>query len=329
MSHNHLTGLFDRLVSSAFFSPPFNGYDVAESFHALVFLTGSFAYKMRKPSIVPGIVDYSTPALRGTLLKREIELNSVFGHSLYEEVIPVYHDGHTGYNRTGNGTIVDHVLKMKQMPAECLMSSQLENDYPFSENDMLKLAQTVARFHENAPPVIRPYTARMQAGAERAIQFFAQRMTSERSRTAVSRTRAAFADLGPIMENRAQQGFVKDIHGDLRFCNIFFVAGRYYIFDRIEYDDDLRIQDITMDVAATITDLLAYGKTLLAKTYLDEYCRLTGDDKIRVLLPLYLSIKAMVSSSIAFELRSQTQDQEKREFYSTQVDRFLDVVCRI
>ena len=49
--------------------------------------------------------------------------------------------------------------------------------------------------------------------------------------------------------DRVHESKIRDIHGDLHLKNIFIVQNRFYLYDRIEFNDTLRYADIAEDVA--------------------------------------------------------------------------------
>ena len=49
--------------------------------------------------------------------------------------------------------------------------------------------------------------------------------------------------------NRIHENKIRDIHGDLHLENIFTLQNRFYLYDRIEFNDSLRYADIAEDVA--------------------------------------------------------------------------------
>ena len=70
---------FQALIYQHFLPHPVENFEVCESHLGWVFLTGPYAYKMRKPVAIEGLVDYSTPEKRRHFLSLELQLNREFG----------------------------------------------------------------------------------------------------------------------------------------------------------------------------------------------------------------------------------------------------------
>src|SRR3989338_11531789 len=113
---------FQALIDQHFLPHPVENFEVCESHLGWVFLTGPYAYKMRKPVAIEGLVDYSTPEKRRHFLSLELQLNREFGHDIYRRLIPVHQDSAGRYNSEGRGLCVDSLLQMKQMPPASLLS---------------------------------------------------------------------------------------------------------------------------------------------------------------------------------------------------------------
>jgi aminoglycoside phosphotransferase family enzyme len=52
-----------------------------------------------------------------------------------------------------------------------------------------------------------------------------------------------------LFARRIDASRIRDIHGDLYMRNIFFFKGRFYMYDRIEFNDSLRYADVAEDVS--------------------------------------------------------------------------------
>ena len=65
--------------------------------------------------------------------------------------------------------------------------------------------------------------------------------------------------------DRIHKGKIRDIHGDLHLKNVFIVQNRFYLYDRIEFNDALRYADIAEDVAHLSMDLDHHKRTNFQK----------------------------------------------------------------
>ena len=62
--------------------------------------------------------------------------------------------------------------------------------------------------------------------------------------------------------DRIHENKIRDIHGDLHLKNVFILQNRFYLYDRIEFNDPLRYADIAEDVAHLSMDLDHHKRTI-------------------------------------------------------------------
>jgi uncharacterized protein len=57
-----------------------------------------------------------------------------------------------------------------------------------------------------------------------------------------------------LFARRIDASRIRIIHGDMYMRNIFFFKGRFYMYDRIEFNDSLRYADVAEDVSHLAMD---------------------------------------------------------------------------
>ena len=88
---------------------------------AIVFLSGSKAYKLKRAVKLP-YLDFSTVEQRRAVLVREGEINTEAAPGLYLSVIPITHaPGRPGFEFGGKGPVADWVLVMRRFGQEALL----------------------------------------------------------------------------------------------------------------------------------------------------------------------------------------------------------------
>jgi aminoglycoside phosphotransferase family enzyme len=85
---NHSAQLLAGLHSPAAYPHPVQAVRVVETHISWVFLTGEFAYKVKKP-VTLGFLDFSTLDLRRRFCDEELRLNRRFSPDLYLDVVPI------------------------------------------------------------------------------------------------------------------------------------------------------------------------------------------------------------------------------------------------
>jgi aminoglycoside phosphotransferase family enzyme len=81
-----------------------------------VFLTGKFAYKIKKP-VNFGFLDYSDLEKREHFCHKELKRNQLLAHDVYLEVVPIYQDK-GDINFAGRGDVIEYAVKMNEFTQE-------------------------------------------------------------------------------------------------------------------------------------------------------------------------------------------------------------------
>ena len=114
-----------------------------------VFLTGDYAYKLKKP-VNFGFLDYSTLAKREYFLNQELQLNQPVAPDIYLEVLPIVQAESGNQSILGGaGKPIEFVLKMNQFPEENLLIN-LFSAGKLTETNFIDLGKVIAKFHEQA-----------------------------------------------------------------------------------------------------------------------------------------------------------------------------------
>ena len=104
--------LIRSLCDPSVFDHPVGDVRVVETHISWVLLTGSFAYKIKKPVLLP-FLDFSTLEKRRTMCDEELRLNRRLAPELYLEVVPI-----TGSpvqpSVNGSGEAIEYAVKMVQ-----------------------------------------------------------------------------------------------------------------------------------------------------------------------------------------------------------------------
>ena len=279
------------------------GTRVLETHISSVLLTGTHAYKLKKP-VALGFCDFTTLAARRYFCEQELRLNRRLAPSLYLAIVPI-----TGSVASpivgGTGEAIDYAVQMREFPQEALLSRVLARG-ELGPVDIDALAEEVARFHGRID--VAPGSTRFGMPDRIALyarQNFAQcdgvpGAALQRALTSLSRwTEHELAARALAMRKRRQDGFVRECHGDLHLGNMAKIDGRIVIFDCIEFNDDLRFIDVMSEIAFATMDLADRGRPDLARRFLNVYLEHTGDYAGLAVLRHYLVYRAMVRAKIA------------------------------
>jgi len=267
-----------------------------------VFLTGTHAYKVKKP-VNFGFLDYTALSARKFFCNEEFRLNQLLSPDIYIKVLPIT-ESKGRLKLGGRGREIDYCLQMKELPQGWIMTEQLKHGRVTFEH-VDQIARSIADFHaqaERGPDVA-------QHGSLKTIRFnwdenFAQTVEF-RGKTITHRafdeTKGAVesfiaANRG-LFQRRRAGGFVRRCHGDLHSKNIFVDSG-IRIFDCIEFNPRFSCSDVASEIAFMAMDLDYAGRKDLANFFVERYVVHTGDTGLLRLLNFYKCYRAYVRGKV-------------------------------
>src|ERR1700728_2107756 len=106
-----LARLIEHLTDPRVYPSSTAAVEVHQTHISVVFVTDSFAYKIKKP-VALDFVDYSTLEKRRHWCDEEIRLNRRMAARIYLGVVPIAQDG-TSVRVEGPGPVVEWAVKMK------------------------------------------------------------------------------------------------------------------------------------------------------------------------------------------------------------------------
>ena len=293
--------------------------ELVQTHASLVFLTGNYAYKVKK-NVNFGFLDYSSLDKRKYFIEAELRLNKKIASELYLEVITITDDNHE-LTLNGKGNIVEYALKMRAFPQENLFSNLLEAG-KLDEDRFVELGKIVAQFHLSADTsdrissfgTVDKIKAAFTQNYQQSQKYIGIVQTYEQFTATKAYTDAFFNEKQDLFQTRRDRHKIKECHGDLHLKNICLWQDKIQLFDRIEFNESFRFVDTMYDVAFTVMDLEARGKPELKNAFLNSYLEYSGDWEGLLVLPLYLSRQAYVRAKVnSFLLDDLQIDETERE----------------
>ncbi|MEM1242339.1 MAG: AAA family ATPase [Cyanobacteria bacterium P01_H01_bin.26] len=320
-----LPPLIQQMLWSSFYPHwTIDTIELVQTHTAYVLLTGDYAYKIKKP-VNYGFLNYSTLAKRKHCVEEELRLNQRTAQDIYLEAVPIYKEGET-FSLSGNKEPVEYAVKMNQFPTGSLFSDLLDQGQLTPEL-MQSLAHQVADFHRRTATNERIQSfgtiARLrQAFDENYAQsqaYIGHGQTQQQLQETQAYTDQAFTEWKKCFQNRIENNKIRECHGDLHLRNICLWQHRIFLFDCIEFNETFRYVDTMYDVAFTVMDCDARGRSDLGSTFLNTYLEDTGDWEGLEVLPLYLSRQAYVRAKVtSFLLDNPTIVTDQAQKIQTQ-----------
>jgi len=297
-----IQGRVAEMMKPSFYGKGVKRVRMIQTHTSWVFLTGTHAYKVKKP-VNFGFLDYTTLSARRFFCHEEFRLNQILSPDIYIEVLPIT-EARGRLKLGGRGPVFDYCLAMKELPQKWIMTEQLKHDHVTFEH-IDQIARSIADFHERAERGREV----AQYGSSEIIRLnwdenFAQTMEF-RGKTITHRefneTKAAverlMADSRGLFQRRRAAGFVRRCHGDLHSKNIFVDDG-VHIFDCIEFNPRFSCSDVASEIAFMAMDLDYWGRKDLANFFVERYVVHTGDAGLLRLLNFYKCYRAYVRGKV-------------------------------
>ncbi len=279
-----------------------SGARLIQTHISYVFLTGKFAYKIKKP-VNLGFLDFTTLEKRKFFCEKELELNKRLSSGLYLEVLPITREGE-GFVFSGKGKAVEYCVKMLELPQERIMT-RLVKEEKAGRDIIDKLVEILAGFYEHAEssPEIDHYgsaeiiSLNTSENFSQTKDFIGRTIEPEQYVFIKSMTEDFVAKNSALLKQRIRDKRIRDCHGDLHTGNIF-VADKIFIFDCIEFNERFRYSDVLCDIAYLAMDLEFLGAKDLADYFIGRFSKQSREKDNSELLLFYMAYRAYVKFKV-------------------------------
>jgi uncharacterized protein len=328
MESNHQQAIFEAMNRPEFYPHPVGPIESRETHISKVFLTGPFAYKIKKPLNLE-FLDFTTLEKRRHFCRREIILNRRLTENLYLSVEKIHWDG-VRYSLKGPGPVVEYAVKMRQLSENHSMAALLATR-SFAPSDAEHLARHLSGFYRNAKTgghinAVGSWQTVWENCEENFRQingFPVGFFDPELVEIVRGATRAFLKRKRRLFERRVKDGKIRDCHGDLRTDHIYFTGG-IQIIDCIEFNERFRYADIAADIAFLVMDLDSLGADAVSRAFLEAIVRHTTDTDLYVLIDFYKCYRAVVrAKTAAFRLKGLPASDGERKALLGQLRGFL------
>jgi len=321
--------LVRRLLEPAAYPHPTAGIRLVETHISWVFLTGPFAYKVKKP-VNFGFLDFTTLERRRGFCADEVRISGRFAPDIYLGAVPI--TGTQDAPRVaGEGTPIEWAVKLVQFDE----AERLDNLFEagrLTAPDCEQLGAEIARIEESLAVAEATSGWGTVESVRTAAATMCERLRESRPDVAVRAEAverwltARLEAAGPCLETRRAAGRVRECHGDLHLANLVRHHGRMVAFDAIEFNPDLRWIDVASDVAFLVMDLRSRGRPDLAAHVTSAWMESADDHAASAVLPIYEVYRALVRAGVA-ALRGDRDDPPGTA--RTETERYLGLAERL
>lgn len=305
-----LSNIIEQLSCSTFYPHPVEVITTIETHISIVFLTGEFAYKLKKP-VNFGFLDFSSIEKRKHFCQLEVSLNRRTAPHLYLDVLPVYqYNGQLTLNKRSAldpqaQNPVDYLIKMQQFDPNKVLGRYLIDQH-LNQTQVNLLITNLTQLHDQAQVAdSKTIYGTPQSVLQPMLDNFAPLMQSfthpearYRLQQLIDWTKFTHKQLHEQLIARKQNGYIRACHGDLHLDNITLINEQPMLFDGIEFNEQFRWIDTLSDLAFFAIDCDYRQQIALRRQVINGYFNHTGDYASMTLFNFYQVYRAMVRAKI-------------------------------
>lgn len=276
--------------------------EIKETHMSVLFLTDQYAYKLKKP-VKFDCIDFTTLQARMTNCSEELRINSALAPEVYLDLVPLNLDSCGNLHLYGKGQVVDWLIKMKRLPDQYLLNHAIlnkEEDY----GKITEVAQKLADFYLSQDPKYfsvpdfqNRLRNRIQLNYTQLSDPFFQ-LSSEKLRKLLEVQMEFIQSKPDLLAKRIQSGKIIEAHGDLKPEHIS-LGSHPVIIDRLEFDEDLRIQDMAEDLSLLYIECEILGNDRVGRLFINAVEQCFNESIPEDLLNFYRSKQACLRAKFA------------------------------
>jgi aminoglycoside phosphotransferase family enzyme len=329
----HISFLKKALLDPAVYPDHPESIRLTETHISLVFLTGEFVYKVKKP-VDFGFLNFTSLEKRKYYCEQEVTLNRRLAPTLYLGVVDITEEGNR-ISLEGRGRPIDHAVKMKQIPEEYLMNRLLEKK-KIDLRTIEAVSDKLVRFYMEAETsgriqsFARPERVKQDTDEnfEQTEKYIDVAIPGEVYQGVREKTDQFFRFREEVFFQRIKEDRIRDCHGDLRLEHIFW-GEEISIFDCIEFNERFRYTDVAADIAFLAMDLDYHDREDLSEHLVRSYTGKSGDNGLREILDFYKCYRAYVRGKVeSFRLDDPNISEEEKKEALQRARRYFNLAHR-
>jgi len=286
-----------------------------ETHTALVWLTATRAYKIRKP-VDLGFLDYSSQQKRRLAARTELAIGQRISPQVYLGVFTL-----TDADRP---RLIARDAAGEPVVAMVRLADELQLEHLFADpttpvERIDAVAAACASFHAACPVDKRPDGYGAVAATTRAWTINFEQLPetdatiplsgAERAQL-VDQTNEWLQHLTPRLAQRIIEGRIREGHGDLRLQHVYLTRP-WSVIDPLEFSIELRFCDVAAEVCFLAMELDDLGRRDAADRLLAGYGAATQDATLAVLAPFFKRYRAVVRAKVEWIRAGQTQGPQQ------------------
>src|SRR5690606_17710885 len=196
--------------------------------------------------------------------------------SIYLQVLPVREDRGKWFLGGAEGVVRDYAVLMRKLESSRRMDNMLHTNQVDAQA-IQALADEVATFHNKAQVIQKPFdfqVAQSLFNDIASVSDFVKNVLGQRYAHIIHASMQwsdnFLRSYHQHIQDRIDQGYQRDLHGDLHAGNIFLYP-QPVLFDCIEFDEAFRQIDVLYEIAFLIMELELEAHSKWAAVFLEGY----------------------------------------------------------
>ena len=294
-----------------------------------ILLTGKYAYKIKKELKFGNVLNFSNLQLRKKFCQREVTINKVLCNEMYRGVVKIIEkDGVPKFAELNQkGKPLDYAVKMREIPQKFRMDHLVQQN-KVTTKTIDKLVSILIRFHKKTPtsPKIKKF-GQPRFLLKKINENFRTLETLRKINPKFEKSLVSFVKNNKdLFLRRIKENKIRNIHGDLYLKNIFDVNdSKFFLYDRIEFNEELRSADVAEDVAHFAMDLDFNKKSNLRKYFIEQYLKKSKDSELESLVYFWMCYKACMRAKVSLFQAKNEPNKTKKLKLKKDANRFLKI----
>jgi len=252
------------LLCASAWPHPVTQIQVVETHISWIVLTGTWAYKIKKP-VKLDFADFSTLEKRRHFCQEEVRLNRQYTEGIYDSVVPVSltDRGIVVGGSNDNADVIEFAVKMSQFPSSAHVLTS-DGTLNCDSTSLKKFGRELAKRHRAASKSVDGLgnTERQIALVSEAAAGLLEIVDDPLLKRVVTGINDHIPEIltnsKAVIAERYEIGKVRECHGDLHLGNLIQLDGDVTAFDALEFNRELRFTDVAADVAFLWTKVLRF-----------------------------------------------------------------------
>ncbi len=316
------------MADPAFYPHPVSCVERRDTHISSVFLTGRWAYKLKKP-VDFGFLDFRDLNGRRHFCELEVILNQRLSHGIYREVTKIYEKEDGRFSLEVDGQVVEYAVKMRQLPDAASLRELLKKN-KINQTHMKSLGQHLSAFYKKSARSseidhfgsIDMISFNMEENFRQLEPFVGDVLELKKWEFICQVCRSFLKIRRNIFDRRIETSRIRDGHGDLRTDHVYFYQG-IQIIDCIEFNDRFRYGDVVADLAFLHMDMEHLGYSEYSRAFLTAYVDNADDLELFSLLDFYAAYRAIVRLKVSC-LRFQELENADRQALKEEINLYMD-----